>query len=94
MHGNTEQTADGRKTRRMDAIFSELQQCFEAHTRLGSYFGGVHFEMTGEAVTECLGGSEDLQPSDLARSYQTACDPRLNGRQALEMAFLLAELLR
>ncbi|HKU40388.1 MAG TPA: 3-deoxy-7-phosphoheptulonate synthase, partial [Polyangiales bacterium] len=94
MHGNTETTASGRKTRRMDAIFGELERSFRAHAALGSRLGGVHFEMTGEDVTECLGGSLEVREGDLARSYETACDPRLNGTQALEMAFRIAELLR
>ncbi|HMI92739.1 MAG TPA: 3-deoxy-7-phosphoheptulonate synthase, partial [Polyangiales bacterium] len=94
MHGNTESTASGRKTRRMDAIFGELEHSFRVHTSLGSRLGGVHFEMTGEDVTECLGGSLEVREHDLARSYETACDPRLNGTQALEMAFRIAELLR
>jgi 3-deoxy-7-phosphoheptulonate synthase len=94
MHGNTETTASGRKTRRVEAIFGELEQSFATHTREGSRLGGVHFEMTGENVTECLGGSLEVREDDLARSYETACDPRLNGSQALEMAFRIAELLR
>ncbi len=94
MHGNTESTASGRKTRRLDAIFGELEQTFAVHAREGSRLGGVHFEMTGEDVTECLGGSFEVREDDLDRSYETACDPRLNGSQALEMAFRIAELLR
>ncbi|HKU40531.1 MAG TPA: 3-deoxy-7-phosphoheptulonate synthase class II [Polyangiales bacterium] len=94
MHGNTESTASGRKTRRLDAIFGELEQTFAVHTKHGSRLGGVHFEMTGEDVTECLGGSLEVREHDLERSYETACDPRLNGSQALEMAFRIAELLR
>jgi 3-deoxy-D-arabino-heptulosonate 7-phosphate (DAHP) synthase class II len=94
MHGNTESTSSGRKTRRMEAIFGELEKTFAIHTRCESRLGGVHFEMTGEDVTECLGGSVEVREDDLARSYETACDPRLNGRQSLEMAFRIAELLR
>jgi 3-deoxy-7-phosphoheptulonate synthase len=94
MHGNTETTASGRKTRRLDAIFGELEQTFTVHAQVGSRLGGVHFEMTGEDVTECLGGSLEVREGDLDRSYETACDPRLNGSQALEMAFRIAELLR
>jgi len=94
MHGNTEQLAGGRKTRRVSAIFEELEQSFALHARAGSYLGGVHFEMTGEDVTECIGGAVDLRESDLPRAYETACDPRLNGSQSLEMAFLIAETLR
>jgi 3-deoxy-7-phosphoheptulonate synthase len=97
MHGNTESTPmskGGRKTRRLDAIFGELEQTFAVHARESSRLGGVHFEMTGENVTECLGGSLEVREDDLARSYETTCDPRLNGSQALEMAFRIAELLR
>jgi 3-deoxy-7-phosphoheptulonate synthase len=94
MHGNTETTASGRKTRRMDAIFAELERTFAVHAAEGSHLGGVHFEMTGEDVTECLGGALEVREDDLSRSYDTACDPRLNGSQALEMAFRIAELLR
>ncbi|MDD9946034.1 MAG: 3-deoxy-7-phosphoheptulonate synthase class II [Myxococcales bacterium] len=94
MHGNTETTASGRKTRRMEAIFGELECTFAVHLGEGSRLGGVHFEMTGEDVTECLGGSLEVREADLHRSYETACDPRLNGSQALEMAFRIAELLR
>jgi 3-deoxy-7-phosphoheptulonate synthase len=94
MHGNTETTASGRKTRRVDAIFGELEKTFAVHTREGSRLGGVHIEMTGENVTECLGGSVEVTEDDLPRSYETACDPRLNGSQALEMAFRIADLLR
>ncbi|HPO17348.1 MAG TPA: 3-deoxy-7-phosphoheptulonate synthase class II [Candidatus Hydrogenedentes bacterium] len=94
MHGNTETTANGLKTRRLDAIFSELEQCFAIHERMDSTLGGVHFELTGDPVTECFGPFGDVQESDLMRCYETACDPRLNGAQALEMAFLLARLLR
>jgi 3-deoxy-7-phosphoheptulonate synthase len=94
MHGNTETTASGRKTRRIDAIFGELEETFEVHARESSRLGGVHFEMTGEDVTECLGGSLEVREGDLERHYGSACDPRLNGSQALEMAFRIAELLR
>ena len=94
MHGNTETTPDGRKTRRTESIFAELERCFAVHTAEGTRLGGVHFEMTGEDVTECLGGSLEVREDDLSRSYETACDPRLNGMQALEMAFRIAELLR
>ena len=94
MHGNTETASGGRKTRRLDAIFGELEQTFAVHAREGSRLGGVHFEMTGDDVTECLGGSLEVREDDLGRNYETACDPRLNGSQALEMAFRIAELLR
>ncbi len=94
MHGNTENTREGRKTRRLTNIFAELEQTFAVHAAEGSCLGGVHFELTGEAVTECLGGSAGLDSSHLSKRYDTACDPRLNGGQALEMAFLIARLLR
>lgn len=93
MHGNTE-TASGRKTRRVESIFGELEQTFAIHARESSRLAGVHFEMTGENVTECLGGSLEVREDDLERNYESACDPRLNGSQALEMAFRIAELLR
>jgi 3-deoxy-7-phosphoheptulonate synthase len=94
MHGNGIKTERGLKTRRFDDILSELRQCFELHREEGSQLGGVHFEMTGEDVTECTGGSEGLSEADLPRAYETGCDPRLNGTQSLEMAFLIAQMLR
>lgn len=94
MHGNTETTADGRKTRRMTAIFTELEQTFAVHAEQGSCLGGVHFELTGEPVTECVGGSGGVAQARLSERYDTACDPRMNGGQALELAFLIARLLR
>lgn len=92
MHGNTESLPKGRKTRHVEKIFTELEESFQVHASLGSNLGGIHFEQTGEEVTECLGGNVSLE--DLHEHYETACDPRLNGAQALEMAFLLARLLR
>ncbi len=94
MHGNTEVTEEGRKTRRVAAIFTELEQTFAVHADLGACLGGVHFELTGELVTECVGGSGGVGQAQLADRYDTACDPRLNGVQALELAFLIARLLR
>jgi 3-deoxy-7-phosphoheptulonate synthase len=94
MHGNTETTDDGLKTRRLSAIFTELEGSFAVHEQIGTSLGGVHFELTGEPVTECLGGSGGVKEADLPLCYETACDPRLNGAQALEMAFLIARLLR
>jgi len=94
MHGNTEITKSGRKTRRLESVFSELEQTFSIHTRMGTCLGGVHFELTGDAVTECIGGSSGVTEADLSQCYETACDPRLNGAQALELAFLIARLLR
>jgi len=90
MHGNTKSTSTGIKTRQFADIFSELQETLAIHTEQGSYLGGVHLELTGDAVTECLGGSEGLGEEDLSLNYTTFCDPRLNEKQALEMAFLIA----
>jgi len=94
MHGNTEKTANGYKTRKFDNILSEVKQFFEIHKAEGTYAGGVHFEMTGQDVTECLGGAQDITESNLEERYKTACDPRLNASQALELAFLIAEELK
>ena len=90
MHGNTRSTSTGVKTRQFADIFSELQETLAIHKEEGSYLGGVHLELTGEAVTECTGGSEGLCDDDLALNYTTFCDPRLNEKQALELAFLIA----
>ena len=90
MHGNTESTSSGLKTRRFEHILAELESAFEIHHDLGSYLGGVHFELTGENVTECLGGARGLSDDDLPRSYRSQVDPRLNYEQALEMAMLIA----
>lgn len=94
MHGNGAESATGLKTRDFAAILSELRQAFELHRAQGSRLGGVHIELTGEAVTECTGGTEGLSEADLAKAYETGCDPRLNGTQSLEMAFLIAEMMR
>lgn len=94
MHGNTVQTRTGQKTRRLEAVFSELEKAFAIHARKGTVLGGVHFELTGDPVTECIGGSSGVTEEDLSKCYETACDPRLNGAQALELAFLIAQLLR
>jgi 3-deoxy-7-phosphoheptulonate synthase len=90
MHGNTEALANGIKTRRFDHVLSELRQAFDLHERVGSYLGGVHFELTGEDVTECMGGARGLTEEDLRRAYRSQVDPRLNYEQALEMALLIA----
>jgi 3-deoxy-7-phosphoheptulonate synthase len=92
MHGNTETTASGIKTRRFDRIVEEVEKAFRLHERLGSYLGGVHFELTGEDVTECIGGARGLTESDLARAYFSQVDPRLNYEQALELAMRIADL--
>ena len=95
MHGNTIKTSNGYKSRKFDSILSEIEQFFEIHKAEGTQAGGVHFEMTGQQVTECLGGSYDnISELDLEKSYQTACDPRLNATQALELAFLLSQKLK
>ncbi|KAH7027704.1 DAHP synthetase [Microdochium trichocladiopsis] len=94
MHGNTRSTGSGIKTRRFNDIFSELQQTLAIHQEEGSYLGGVHLELTGDAVTECLGGSEGLEEDDLSTNYTSFCDPRLNEKQALELAFLVADHFR
>ncbi|PBP18183.1 phospho-2-dehydro-3-deoxyheptonate aldolase [Diplocarpon rosae] len=90
MHGNTRSTATGIKTRQFTEILSELQETLAIHKEQGSYLGGVHLELTGEAVTECTGGSEGLNEDDLSLNYTSFCDPRLNEKQALELAFLIA----
>ncbi len=90
MHGNTLLTQSGRKTRNFDDILRELDRAFEIHRRLGSILGGVHFELTGENVTECIGGARGLTEADLGRAYHSDVDPRLNYEQALEMALLVA----
>jgi 3-deoxy-7-phosphoheptulonate synthase len=82
------------KTRAFGAILSELRQAFELHRAHGSRLGGVHIELTGSAVTECIGGTEGLSEADLLKAYETGCDPRLNSTQSLEMAFLIAEMMR
>jgi 3-deoxy-7-phosphoheptulonate synthase len=94
MHGNTESTASGLKTRRFDNILAELEQAFDIHQQLGSHLGGVHFELTGDDVTECIGGARGLTEADLARTYRSQVDPRLNYEQALEMAMLVARRAR
>jgi len=92
MHGNTETTKEGYKTRRFDNILAELETAFRIHSELGSYLGGVHFELTGENVTECTGGARGLTDDDLQRAYRTQVDPRLNYEQAMEIAMRIAGL--
>jgi 3-deoxy-7-phosphoheptulonate synthase len=94
MHGNTESTQSGLKTRRFDNIVAELESAFRIHAQLGSYLGGVHFELTGEDVTECTGGARGLVDGDLARAYRSQVDPRLNYEQALELAMRIAAVAR
>ncbi|AKJ08225.1 3-deoxy-D-arabinoheptulosonate-7-phosphate synthase [Archangium gephyra] len=90
MHGNTVSTSSGIKTRNFDDVLREVEQSFEVHEKLGTHLGGVHFELTGEDVTECMGGAVGITERDLERNYSTLCDPRLNYRQALEMSFHIA----
>ncbi|MEM6603504.1 MAG: 3-deoxy-7-phosphoheptulonate synthase class II [Pseudomonadota bacterium] len=95
MHGNVETAENGFKTRKFENILSEVEQFFQIHRQLGTYAGGVHFEMTGKNVTECIGGGvHNIATNELAERYDTLCDPRLNGSQALELAFLIAEMLK
>ncbi len=94
MHGNTYATESGYKTRHLDQIMDEVRGFFEVHRELGTVPGGMHIELTGDDVTECLGGGADLLEADLDSRYETACDPRLNRSQSLELAFLVAELLQ
>ena len=91
MHGNTESTESGVKTRNFENILAELEQAFDSHHGSGSRLGGVHFELTGDNVTECIGGARGLSEADLSRAYLTQVDPRLNYEQALEMAMQLAK---
>ena len=91
VHGNTRKTDNGFKTRDFDAIRAELRAFFDVHHKMGTHAGGVHLEMTGEDVTECVGGLVDVTEETLPTRYNTACDPRLNGQQALELAFLISD---
>ncbi len=93
MHGNTFESASGVKTRSFDDVVEEVRGFFEVHRGLGTHPGGIHVELTGEDVTECVGGADGLAEDGLGARYETACDPRLNRRQALELAFLVAETL-
>jgi len=90
-HGNTESSPSGYKTRNFENVFQEVRGFFEVHKREGTIAGGLHLELTGQNVTECVGGMQALSHDDLARRYETSCDPRLNASQALELAFLVAE---
>jgi 3-deoxy-7-phosphoheptulonate synthase len=94
MHGNTFSTPSGRKTRHLDTIIGEIAGFVRAHKAEGTWPGGIHIELTGDDVTECLGGADDLGNDDLDDRYETVCDPRLNGRQSLDLAFRVAELIR
>ena len=94
MHGNTFSTENGHKTRHFDDVLKEITGFFEAHKKVGTYPGGVHLELTGDDVTECLGGGVQLEADDLSKRYETMCDPRLNGSQSIDISFRIAELLQ
>jgi 3-deoxy-7-phosphoheptulonate synthase len=94
MHGNTFTSDSGHKTRDFADVLDEVTGFFEAHSSTGTWPGGVHVELTGDDVTECLGGTDRIEAADLGRRYETMCDPRLNARQSLDLAFQVAELLR
>jgi 3-deoxy-7-phosphoheptulonate synthase len=94
MHGNTLTSSTGYKTRPFDRVMREVRQFFEVHAAEGTYAGGVHLEMTGQDVTECLGGAQAIGEGDLSDRYHTHCDPRLNAQQSLELAFMIAEMLK
>jgi 3-deoxy-7-phosphoheptulonate synthase len=94
MHGNTFEAPSGHKTRRFDDVLDEVRGFFEVHRSLGTHPGGIHIEFTGDNVTECVGGSHQIAAADLHQRYETACDPRLNRGQALDLAFIVAESYR
>ena len=94
MHGNTYEAPSGYKTRKFDDVLDEVRGFFEVHKKLGTHPGGIHIELTGDDVTECVGGGDQISHEDLATRYESACDPRLNHTQSLELAFLVAEMLR
>jgi len=94
MHGNTQTTASGYKTRNFEEIYSEVEQAFDIHSALGQSLGGVHIELTGENVTECVGGARGPSEADLARAYESEVDPRLNYEQSMELAFLIARKMK
>jgi 3-deoxy-7-phosphoheptulonate synthase len=93
MHGNGITTQTGYKTRHFDDVVNEVTGFFEAHRGVGTHPGGVHVELTGDDVTECLGGSQNIDELGLENRYESLCDPRLNHQQSLELAFLVAEEL-
>ena len=94
MHGNTVKASSGYKTRPLINIISEIEKFFKIHQNEGTYPGGIHLEMTGQDVTECIGGVQEITEDDLKSRYHTYCDPRLNASQSLEVAFLLSEFLK
>ena len=93
MHGNTVTAANGYKTRRFEDVMDEVSGFFEVHRGLGTHPGGMHVELTGDDVAECLGGSDPINEADFDARYETLCDPRLNHQQSLEMAFKVTEAL-
>jgi len=94
MHGNTVEAASGHKTRYFDDVLDEVAGFFEVHRALGTHPGGIHIEFTGDDVTECIGGGQHIAEADLRQRYETACDPRLNRSQSLDLAFRVADLYR
>ena len=94
MHGNTFEAPSGHKTRRFDDVLDEVKGFFEVHRALGTHPGGIHVELTGDDVTECIGGGHEIVFDDLGTRYESACDPRLNRSQSLDLAFLVAEMYR
>jgi len=94
MHGNTFVHESGYKTRHFDAVMHEVEQFFDCCAQQGVWPGGVHVELTGDNVTECLGGGDEVRGEDLESRYETRCDPRLNARQSLDLAFRVADLVR
>jgi 3-deoxy-7-phosphoheptulonate synthase len=94
MHGNTVEAASGHKTRYFDDVLEEVTGYFEVHRALGTHPGGIHVELTGDDVTECIGGGQHIAESDLRQRYETACDPRLNRSQSLDLAFRVADMYR
>ncbi|HZE66823.1 MAG TPA: 3-deoxy-7-phosphoheptulonate synthase, partial [Sporichthyaceae bacterium] len=94
MHGNTYEAPNGLKTRRFDDVLDEVRGFFEVHRALGTHPGGIHIELTGDDVTECVGGGALLVEDDLHQRYETLCDPRLNRTQSLDLAFEVASLYR
>ena len=94
MHGNTVTSPNGYKTRNFDDVIDEVRGFFEVHQALGTFPGGLHVEMTGDDVAECLGGADPIEQEAFVNGYESVCDPRLNHKQSLEMAFLVSEALR
>jgi 3-deoxy-7-phosphoheptulonate synthase len=94
MHGNTIKAAGGYKTRPFERILAEVRSFFAVHKAEGTHAGGIHIEMTGQEVTECTGGAQEITEESLSDRYHTHCDPRLNASQSLELAFLMAEALK